>query len=119
MKICYISLLVSNSKSFHNIIYFEFLEDYSQAKQLQTKVSGQYAEEILLNISKSLFNIYLYMYSKSCIHIGKHNINSVNMPTWHKTLHVSEFLHLNNHNKAGVKLCSCQISKYYDVTTKP
>ena len=53
MKRCYISLLVSNSKGFQNIIYnFECLKDYSQAKQLQTKV-----EEILLNISKILLNI--------------------------------------------------------------
>ena len=41
------------------------------------------------------------------------------MPTRRKTLHISVFLHLSNQNNAGVKLFSCQISKYYDVTTKP
>jgi hypothetical protein len=59
MKICYISLLVSNSKGFQNIIYFECLKDYSQAEQLQTKVSGQYVEEILLNVNK-VYSIFLY-----------------------------------------------------------
>ena len=58
MKTCYISLLVSDSKYFQNIIYFECLKDYTEAEQLETKVSAQYAEEILLNISKVLFNIY-------------------------------------------------------------
>ena len=43
----------------------------------------------------------------------------MNMPTRRKTLHISVFLHLSNQNNAGVKLFSCQISKYYDVTTKP
>ena len=82
MKICYISLLVSNSKGFQNIIYnFECLKDYSQAEQLQTKMSGQYVEEILLNICKSLLNISLCMYSKSCIHVGQHNSIRVNLLT--------------------------------------
>ena len=80
MKTCYISLLVSDSKYFQNIIYFECLKDYTEAEQLETKVSAQYAEEILLNISKVLFNIYSCMYSKSCIHVGKHNINRLNLP---------------------------------------
>ena len=81
MKICYISLLVSNSKGFQNIIYFECLKDYSQAEQLLTKVSGQHVEEILLNISKSLLNISLCMYSKRCIHVGQHNSIRVNLIT--------------------------------------
>ena len=59
--------------------YFECLKDYSQAEKLQAKVSGQYVKEILLNICKSLFNICLCMYSKSCIHVGKHNSIRVNL----------------------------------------
>ena len=80
----YFKSLQSNTKQFQNVFYFECFKDYSQAEQLQTKMSGQYAQNILLNISKSLFNIYLFMYFKRYIHVGKHNINRVNllMQSW-------------------------------------